>query len=204
MNRILFILFVFFCFNAVSHNIDSLELVVSNSKNSPESIKNAADLLNNIYRLKKNDKKTFEYYEIYILMRDSIAAMELKKAAIKDQLKHEFEKKELQDSVKNAEHILHATIKHQVSIKQQRFYTYGGIAGFALMLVIAGISFRAFRNKKKANKIISEQKKIVDEQKHKVDEKQKEILDSIRYAKRIQTALITSEHYIDKTLNRLV
>ncbi len=36
-----------------------------------------------------------------------------------------------------------------------------------------------------------------------VDEKQKEILDSIHYAKRIQTALITSEKYIEKNLNKL-
>ena len=36
-----------------------------------------------------------------------------------------------------------------------------------------------------------------------VEEKQKEILDSIRYAKRIQTALITSEKYIERNINRL-
>ncbi|MBC7863067.1 MAG: hypothetical protein IAF38_08830 [Bacteroidia bacterium] len=41
----------------------------------------------------------------------------------------------------------------------------------------------------KAKTLIEEQKKIVDE-------KQKEVLDSIHYAKRIQTALITSEKYI--------
>jgi hypothetical protein len=36
-----------------------------------------------------------------------------------------------------------------------------------------------------------------------VDEKQKEILDSIHYAKRIQTALLPNEKYIDKTLTQL-
>jgi hypothetical protein len=36
-----------------------------------------------------------------------------------------------------------------------------------------------------------------------VEEKQKEILDSIHYAKRIQKALIPSDKYIDKNLNRL-
>ena len=34
------------------------------------------------------------------------------------------------------------------------------------------------------------------------DEKQKEILDSIHYAKRIQKAIITSEHLFDKYLRR--
>jgi hypothetical protein len=36
-----------------------------------------------------------------------------------------------------------------------------------------------------------------------VEEKQKEILDSINYAKRIQMALLPNEKYIDKSLNRL-
>ena len=34
------------------------------------------------------------------------------------------------------------------------------------------------------------------------DEKQKEILDSIYYARRIQRAIITSEHLFDKYLRR--
>jgi tetratricopeptide (TPR) repeat protein len=37
----------------------------------------------------------------------------------------------------------------------------------------------------------------------KIEEKQKEILDSIRYAERIQKALMTTEVYIEKALNRL-
>ncbi|MBC7864342.1 MAG: hypothetical protein IAF38_15300, partial [Bacteroidia bacterium] len=49
-------------------------------------------------------------------------------------------------------------------------------------------------------KIITEQKEMVEKQKEMVEEKQKEILDSIRYAKRIQTTLLTSEKYIARKL----
>ena len=45
--------------------------------------------------------------------------------------------------------------------------------------------------------------KETQQQKHIIEEKQKEILDSIYYAKRIQTALITSEKYIERNLNEL-
>lgn len=44
---------------------------------------------------------------------------------------------------------------------------------------------------------------LIEMQKDVVEEKQKEILDSIHYARRIQRALITSEKYIDKELGRL-
>jgi hypothetical protein len=36
-----------------------------------------------------------------------------------------------------------------------------------------------------------------------IEEKQKEIIDSIQYAKRIQSAMMPMEKYIDKNLKRL-
>lgn len=48
----------------------------------------------------------------------------------------------------------------------------------------------------KQKRIAENQKKVVEEQKQLVDEKQKEILDSIHYASRIQKALLTGEEYI--------
>lgn len=46
-------------------------------------------------------------------------------------------------------------------------------------------------------------KKELNESKAKTDEKQKEILDSIRYAKRIQHALLPSEKYVERSLKKL-
>jgi hypothetical protein len=43
---------------------------------------------------------------------------------------------------------------------------------------------------------------IITAQKLLVEEKPKEILDSIRYAKRIQTSLLSNEKYIHRSLNK--
>jgi len=43
---------------------------------------------------------------------------------------------------------------------------------------------------------------ISDQKKH-IENKQKEILDSIHYAKRIQSAMLSSEKNIERTLKRL-
>ncbi|MBC7863251.1 MAG: hypothetical protein IAF38_09775, partial [Bacteroidia bacterium] len=67
---------------------------------------------------------------------------------------------------------------------------------FLIMIIVAGISFIAFRNKKKANVEIAKQKLLVET-------KQKEILDSIRYARRIQNALITQESSFERMLKKL-
>jgi hypothetical protein len=52
-------------------------------------------------------------------------------------------------------------------------------------------------------KVTQKQKVIIEKQKELVEEKQKEILDSIRYAKRIQDALLTSQMYIERNIKRL-
>jgi hypothetical protein len=66
----------------------------------------------------------------------------------------------------------------------------GSVAfGLLLVIIFAGFVFRSL----KATRI----QKII------IEEKQKEILDSIHYAKRIQTALMTNEKYIEKNLKRL-
>ncbi len=66
---------------------------------------------------------------------------------------------------------------------------------FVAVLIFLGV--RLFKTENHAySSQIEEQKKVVEV-------KQKEILDSIHYAKRIQNTLLTSEKYIDKHLNEL-
>lgn len=87
-------------------------------------------------------------------------------------------------------------MKHDQEIQQQKTYTYGGAIGFLLMIVVAAVTFRAYKQKQKANEIISQQKLVVEE-------KQKQILDSIYYAKRIQQSLLPTEKYIHRSLKKL-
>ena len=52
--------------------------------------------------------------------------------------------------------------------------------------------------------VLEYQKKIVEEQKQIVEEKNKDILDSIHYARRIQRSLLPTEKYIVKSFARLM
>lgn len=70
------------------------------------------------------------------------------------------------------------------------------ILGIILLL----FSIRSNNQRRKANKLLSEQKSEIERQKHLVDEKQKEILDSINYAKRIQTALMANSKMMNENL----
>jgi tetratricopeptide (TPR) repeat protein len=143
-----------------------------------------------------NWKRSFRHYTMYIIYRDSLSNEENTRRSIQAQMNYQFGKQQAADSIRNAEEVKQEQLRHGQEIQQQRLYTYGGGLGFLLMLVVAGVSFRAYRQKQKANEIITAQK-------HLVEEKQKEILDSIHYAKRIQQSSLTSERYIEKQLKRL-
>ena len=86
-------------------------------------------------------------------------------------------------------------LRENAQIKNEKFQRYALIVG--LLFVVCGLLFvvNRFRITQKQKKIIEEQKIKVDEAFEKLAEKNKEVLDSIRYAKRIQTALLTSEKY---------
>jgi tetratricopeptide (TPR) repeat protein len=159
----------------------------------PVDIAHSTKLLYEIYKKQNNGMKALEMHEIYMQMKDSINNESTRKTALKKQLQYEYEKKTAADSVLNMEKAKLEDVKYQQEISKQKMYTYSGIIGFALMLLVAGISFNAYRQKQKANTIIALQKSIVEE-------KQKEILDSITYAQRIQSAILAKETDIKKHL----
>jgi len=71
---------------------------------------------------------------------------------------------------------------------------------FVCILIVAVFVFRGYRNKIKANKVIQEQKKHVEQQKIILEIKNKEITDSINYAKRIQSAILPSDKVVKEYL----
>ncbi len=150
-----------------------------------------------LYRIYKNQSKigpSLQMFEQYVKMRDSLERIENKKGILRQQFRSEYDKKIVADSISQANVRMIEQNKHDHEIARQRLFTYGGVFGFVLMLIIAFISFRAFKNKQHANKEITQQKIIIEE-------KQKAIVDSINYAKRIQYTLLAHADLLNENLN---
>ncbi|MBK8367194.1 MAG: tetratricopeptide repeat protein [Bacteroidetes bacterium] len=187
-------------------NYSQRSLLKAQELGFPWYIKNSANTLKLIYQKQNKFKEALEMYELEIQMRDSINNTETKKASIKKQFQYEYEKKSAADSVKNAEEqkvknaLLTAQQAQLNQEKTQRIALYGGLV---LVIAFLGFVFNRFRVTQKQKIIIEQQKVLVDEAFTHLEEKNKEVMDSIHYAKRIQTALLTSEKYIHRKLNEL-
>jgi tetratricopeptide (TPR) repeat protein len=172
-------------------------LAVAEEVGNMEDLETVHELLARLWEEKGDFRTAFTHYKRYIAYRDSLINEENTRKTVQSQMQYDFDRQQAADSVKNAEQLKQEELKHEQQIAQQRIYTYGGALGFLLMLVVAGVSFRAYRQKQRANTVITQQKILVEE-------KQKEILDSIHYAKRIQQSLLPSEKYMEKHLDRRV
>ncbi len=161
-----------------------------------ENIRNASLILYKIYRKQNNYPEALKMYQTYIIMHDSINNTATRNSSIKNQLKYEYEKKAAADSVRVTEEkkVVAVRLKHE---RTQRYALYGGIG---LVGLFAVFMVNRFRVTNKQKKLIELQKRSVEHQKNLVDIKQKEILDSIHYAKRIQNSLLPSEKYLARNL----
>jgi len=165
---------------------------ISKELGFPENIKYASHSLCKIYKETGDYKNAFENYELYIKMRDSISNIETKKASIKNQLKYEYDKKYLADSIQLVD-IKKLTIaqlaESQAKLKQKKTQRFALGAGFTLVLGFSGYTYKRFRYSQKQKLLIEQQKKVVDESQNK-------IVDSINYAKKIQHSILPSTNEI--------
>jgi tetratricopeptide (TPR) repeat protein len=131
-------------------------------------------------KLAKEQNIVIKLYQIYLIISNIYEVMGNTALAL-DYYKKYHQTKEEVFSQESARKIKQLSLQHEMQTMEQEKEL------FKLRNVVL----------KEALDELEAQKKIVDEQ-------HKEVMDSIHYAKRIQTALITNEKYIANSLNRLM
>ena len=171
-------------------------LKLSKELGFPSSISKSSKLLSDIAKKEGNYKKGWEYFEVFIQMRDSARSQETEKSVVEQEMKYEYEKIALKDSVEDAQiqAVKDLKIKEQTAtIKQEQTQKYALIGGILLMVGLVVLTIKGYQQKKKDNFLINEQKA-------EVEEKNQEITDSITYAKRIQDAILPPSSELKKHL----
>jgi serine phosphatase RsbU (regulator of sigma subunit)/Tfp pilus assembly protein PilF len=143
-----------------------------------------------------NYKEAYTHYKLFVAYRDSLVNEENTRLSLQLEMKYEFDKKTAQDSLNNAkaQELKDAEIARQdAELSVQRNQQYALFGGLFLVVIFAGVMYNRFKITNKQNRIISRQKELVEE-------KQKEILDSIKYAKRIQHAILPPKKRVNSLL----
>ncbi len=156
------------------------------------SIEEAYELLANLDSVAHDYKSAFADYKLFISYRDSIFNSENTKKTVQAQMQYDFDKKE---SATKADQEKRDAVS-QADAHRKNIVIVFVCCGLLLVAVFSVFLFNRFQ-------VTRKQKGIIEHQKFLVEEKQKEILDSIHYAKRIQQSLMPTEKYIERNLNEL-
>jgi hypothetical protein len=171
------------------------------------------------YERKNDFQLALKYYKKFKKASDSLNREMSQKNINELQVKYELKQKDIE--LQNQSILIE---KQKSEQERKNYFLLLLISFLGFLIVIVFFIVRAYRNKQKNNLYLSQlnrelihskqelekQKHIISRQKEAVDkafesltEKNKEVLDSITYAKRIQKALFTPEIYVLKSLIRL-
>lgn len=129
-----------------------------------------------VYEKTNNYKLAYQYRTSCSELKDSILNKEARDQVLEMSAKYETEKNEKEIEILNKEKVI-STEQN----KRKNIIAYSLIAGLLLVLIFSLFLFNRFN--------------VTRKQKHIIEEKQKEITDSITYAKRLQIAILPPESY---------
>lgn len=163
-------------------------LALNKKQDDKDEIRSSYATLSNIYLTEKDFEKAFYYLDTTTHLSEEMNNDDVNKRIGQMQAMYEADKKQ-----KEIELLTKDKEIQDEKIVRQNIINYAVFAGLILVLIVAFILNKRYREKKKANIEITSQKEIIEI-------KNKEILDSIHYAKRIQRALLASDNLLAKNL----
>ena len=177
-----------------------------NEKIAYESLSNSYYKLNDI-------KKSYKYLKLFIQVKDSL--FNIKKMQELENLEAKYQNKQKQEEIEKNKIIIakNEAEKKQLKIQEskQRMQKRFFIAGFVFVLIISFYIFKNYKQKKKANALLKEQKAQIQEKNAELNQQNEEILtqrdeiekqknkieiihnnlsESINYAKNIQKSIL--------------
>ncbi|HXD92515.1 MAG TPA: tetratricopeptide repeat protein [Bacteroidia bacterium] len=149
-------------------------------------------------------KEAYENHVKFKILIDSIFNADNSKQLGDMKTKFEVEKKEAELKIKSVAEQEKLKAVSSEEKKRQQVIIASVVGVLMVVMVFSLFLYKRFRITNRQKNIIEKQKQKVDEAYAMLHEKNKEVMDSIYYARRIQRVLITSEKYIENSLNRLI
>jgi len=134
-------------------------------------------------------EKAYHNHLLYTNWNDSLKSDQNVEMLTQMSMQYEFDKQQKQQEFEQAQ----KELAYQQKLKQQRLIRTFILIGFFIVSAFTVQVMRGYQQKKRDNMLLAEQKNEIEKQKE-------EITDSIRYAKRIQTAILPSKEIAERIL----
>ncbi|MFT7613814.1 MAG: serine phosphatase RsbU (regulator of sigma subunit)/tetratricopeptide (TPR) repeat protein [Parvicellaceae bacterium] len=179
-------------------------LEIAQEIGSKNIIKVASNLLWGVNKKLGNPEQALEMYELYIITKDSLNSEENQKAIIRQEYKYKYEKQAdsiaIEQLKKDELALAEEKRKEEIATKEnekKNLIIGSGSAGLGLVVLFTFFIINRLRKTRQQKDIIvtqktevEAQKEIVEKAHEQLEEKNTEIMDSIAYAKRIQSAIM--------------
>lgn len=156
---------------------------------APDIIRDASEYLSVVYEKLGSFKKAYENHVLYKNMFDSLRNDENVELITQMSMQYEFDKKQEQQKFEQ----MQKELEYQAELRRQRIVRLFYLVGIFFLTVFAFFMVRSYRRKQKDNILLAEQKAEIEKQKE-------EITDSIKYAQRIQQAVVPSSERAQEIL----
>lgn len=192
----------------------NMGLAIAQKQKLLSDIKDCYQSLSISFASLNNYQKALYYQVLYSQLKDSINAGDIARL----EMQYDFDKREKEQEIINQQ----KEAIQEVKLERQRTISGFIALAFILTLLLAGVIFYYYREKKKINQVLLEhnleierQKNEIENQKQEIEaqrdlatrqrdqiaDQQRQITDSIRYASRIQNAVLPRESTIRELIN---
>jgi len=164
-------------------------LASAKAANSLQNIANAAELACKVAKQTNDYGNALAMHILYVAMHDSVNSRDMQKQEVQKEFQYEYDKKDAELKADQERKQLIA----QAESKRERIAALLALLVAVFTVIIAVLVFRSLR-------ITRKQKLIIEDQKLLVEQKNKDVLDSITYAKRLQDAILPPLNTVKKYL----
>lgn len=170
-------------------------LAIFNSVGNPIKVKDVYYDMALMYRKSKQYERSIEFFEKYITLKDSLFNSDFTRQISEMEQKYHSEQKEKQiEILKQSESI------KDLQLKQKNITIYAGIVLGVALLFFLFFVYRSLQQKRKTNSLLEMQNSEITRQKGVIEEKNKDIIDSINYAQRLQQNILPPDSEFKKLL----
>jgi serine phosphatase RsbU (regulator of sigma subunit) len=197
----------------INYNQKNIKEAIDNGSNAlktslklklPYLIKDAHLVLSNAYNLQHNTDKSLFHYKAFIVLRDSLYNIDKTKEIVRKELEFNFNKKEELQKLEVAKKLAETNAES----RKQRLIIILSVIALIVLSSLLGFAIWQYRLKRKSEKKLQylnsdlnlknyqllDKTQIIETQHNTIHQKNKEITDSIRYAHKIQTAMMPLKH----------